>query len=113
MEFKIINEMKNINEIDIKSNNKLQVIFKHSTTCSVSFFIKKSILNEMVNFEGSEFDIYYLDLLAFRNISNAISSYYSVKHESPQILIIENGKCIYNASHSEVSLEIDLLTLAN
>ncbi|MCM8540032.1 MAG: homoserine dehydrogenase, partial [Lentisphaeraceae bacterium] len=50
-------------------------------------------------------DVHYLDLIAFREISQEIASRYSVIHESPQILVINNGTCSYSASHSDVSFE--------
>lgn len=46
---------------------------------------------------------YYLDLLAYRPISDSIARDFSVTHQSPQILLIKNGKCVYNASHHHIS----------
>ena len=46
---------------------------------------------------------YILDLLSHREISNKIESIFSVKHESPQVLIIKEGKCIQYLSHQEIS----------
>ena len=54
--------------------------------------------------------ISYLDLIAYREVSNAIASKFNVFHESPQILLIQNGKCTYHASHSDITLEkVDVL----
>lgn len=49
--------------------------------------------------------VYYLDLLKHRDVSNAIVDKIAVKHESPQALVIKNGKCIYHASHNVISAE--------
>ena len=46
---------------------------------------------------------YYLDLLSHRDISNEVATIFSVEHASPQVLLIKNGVCIYNASHSNIS----------
>jgi bacillithiol system protein YtxJ len=92
-------------EIDEKSIKKKQVLFKHSTRCSVSSFAKRVLTNEYSEEVKQEADVYYLDLIAFREISNLIASRYNVHHESPQILVIEEGKCIFNASHSDVSFK--------
>lgn len=108
MEYKILNEINQLSEIDIQSNSKIQIIYKHSTQCSVSYFANKNLLKEMKDINSNTSDIYYLDLITYRNISNAISTRYGIRHESPQLLIIKDGKCIYDASHSDVLLKIAL-----
>jgi bacillithiol system protein YtxJ len=49
--------------------------------------------------------LYYLDLISYRDISNAIETTFKVHHESPQLLLIKDGECIYETSHSEISAE--------
>lgn len=103
------NKLTNINQIEELNNKSFQVpqvIFKHSTRC----FISKSVLQ---NFESDyedlnnipKADFYFLDLIAFRNISNHIAEHYNVTHESPQLLMINKGKCTYNDSHSSINLD--------
>ena len=104
MEFKVLNNINQLAEIDELSKRKKQIIFKHSTRCSVSAFAKKVLLSEFSDDMEKVFDVYYLDLLNYRELSNKIASRYSVHHESPQILIISDGNCIYDASHDDVSL---------
>ena len=48
---------------------------------------------------------YYLDLLNYREISNAIAEIFHVLHQSPQILLIHNGECTFEATHGEISAE--------
>jgi len=100
-----LNSVEQLNEIDEKSKEKAQVIFKHSTRCSVSTFAKRILTSEYNDEVQAKADVYYLDLISFREVSNEIASRYSVYHESPQILVIKDGKCVYDASHSEVSFE--------
>ena len=45
-------------------------------------------------------EIHYLDLIAYRDVSNEIAESFGVRHESPQVLLIKNGKSIFDASHS-------------
>jgi bacillithiol system protein YtxJ len=54
---------------------------------------------------------FFLDLLNYRDISNSIAQTYSVKHESPQVLLIKNARCVYSASHAEVNPETILAHL--
>ncbi|MBP6430520.1 MAG: bacillithiol system redox-active protein YtxJ [Ferruginibacter sp.] len=79
-----------------------QVIFKHSTRCSISN-VAKNRLEKSAAPEGVDF--YYLDLLNYRNISNKIAEKFSVFHESPQILLIKNGECVYDESHGGIMMD--------
>jgi bacillithiol system protein YtxJ len=79
-----------------------QVILKHSTTCSIS----KMALARLERAEApTSIQFYYLDLLNYRAISNAIAEKFSVYHESPQILLIKNGECIFDESHGGIQME--------
>ncbi|MCX6295864.1 MAG: bacillithiol system redox-active protein YtxJ [Bacteroidetes bacterium] len=85
-----------------KNDIKAVVLLKHSTRCSIS----SMALNRLErSWKLSEMEVptYLLDLLNYRNISNKIESVFSIPHESPQVLVIKNGKCIYAASHSDIS----------
>jgi bacillithiol system protein YtxJ len=80
------------------------VIFKHSTRCSVSMMAKKRFEFEWDAIpEGTP--VYFLDLISYREVSNKIAEQFQVHHESPQMLLIKNGECIYETSHGEISAE--------
>ncbi len=89
---------------EIQQSPQASVIFKHSTRCSISMMAKKRFeldwdaLPENTN-------LYFLDLIRFREISNSIASVFNVYHESPQLLLIKDGECVYDASHGEISAE--------
>jgi bacillithiol system protein YtxJ len=78
------------------------LVFKHSTRCSIS----SMALNRLKGL-GDDFlqntPFYYLDLIAYRDLSSSIADQTGVRHESPQILIIDKGECRYHASHMEIS----------
>lgn len=50
-------------------------------------------------------DFYFLDIISHRNISNKIAQDFNIHHESPQVLIINKGTCIYDESHSGIDME--------
>lgn len=81
---------------------KPQVIFKHSTRCSTSILAKNRLEREKA---PSDVDFYYLDLLTYRQISNLIAESFNVWHESPQVLVIRDGECIYDESHLGIQME--------
>lgn len=90
-----------LDDIAAKSFSNPQAIFKHSTTCSIS----SMALSRLQRAEApANIDFYYLDLLKFRDISAAISEKFSVHHESPQIIILKNGECVYDESHYAISM---------
>ena len=80
------------------------LIFKHSTHCSISA-IAKSRLEKSWDFAADDIKPYYLDLITFRSVSNAIAEKFGVYHESPQVLLIRNGECTYDASHLDISIQ--------
>jgi bacillithiol system protein YtxJ len=78
-------------------------VFKHSTRCSISMMAWDRLRRQW-NFDPAVFPFYYLDLIQHRDISAALASDFDVEHESPQLLVIKNGRCIYHASHSDISV---------
>lgn len=100
MEWNKLNHISQLDEINTASNKEKIMIFKHSTRCSISV----SALNRIERNWNNENDTvkikpYYLDLITHRDISNKIAQHWNIEHESPQVLVIENEKCIYNNSH--------------
>ena len=79
-------------------------IFKHSTSCFISKTVLKNFEKEIENSGEQNVSFYFLDLLAFRPISNKIAEDFAIRHESPQLIVLENGKAINNASHQDISL---------
>lgn len=80
------------------------LIFKHSTTCPISSIAKKRLEMEW-EFGEEVLEAYYLDLHRFREVSNHIASHFGVQHESPQVLVIQQGKATYDASHLSIRAE--------
>ena len=101
-----LNATAQLNHIVSKSNTKPQVIFKHSTRCGIS----RMVMNQFVDsydFSEKEIDLYFLDLLNNREVSNETGYKFQVMHESPQLIVIKNGVVVSHASHSSINA-IDL-----
>lgn len=92
-----------LDEIVENSNNKTIGIFKHSTRCSISRFALKRFENEY-NLED-KVDLYFLDLLNYRDVSNEIANRFELIHQSPQLILIKNGVAVYDASHSDIQAD--------
>lgn len=95
-----LQDLNQLNEIIQVSTTKPVLIFKHSTTCSISRMAFKNFENEFDQI--SKIEIYYLDLLNFRAISNEIATRFGVVHQSPQVILIKDGVSVYDASHENI-----------
>ncbi|MBC7524961.1 MAG: bacillithiol system redox-active protein YtxJ [Flavobacterium sp.] len=102
-----LTDLGQLNEIIDISTTKPVVIFKHSTRCSISRMALKQFENEFDLHE--KVTPYFLDLLNHRDISNEIATRFEVTHQSPQLILIQDGKSVYNVSHSDIQVE-DLKT---
>jgi len=91
-----------LEDIKIKSADRPQVIFKHSTRCSTSAVVKGRLERAK---EPEAIDFYYLDLLNYRPVSNRISDVFRIDHQSPQVLLIRNGECVYDESHMGITMD--------
>ena len=98
-----LTDLGQLNEIIQESVDKPVLLFKHSTRCGVSRMTLKQFENEY-DLED-QVTPYFLDLLEYRSISNAIAERFGVQHQSPQLLLIRNGKSVYDASHSEIYVD--------
>lgn len=95
-----LTDLGQLNEIIELSNTKAVAIFKHSTRCSISRMALKQFENEFVL--DDKITLYFLDLLNYRAVSNEIASRFGVEHQSPQLIVIKNGKVLHDASHSDI-----------
>ncbi|EKT4500774.1 bacillithiol system redox-active protein YtxJ [Flavobacterium psychrophilum] len=95
-----LSDLGQLNEIKDLSHEKTVVIFKHSTRCSVSRMVLKQFENEY-NLEN-KLALYFLDLLEHRDISNEIANSFGIVHQSPQLIVIQKGVAVYNASHESI-----------
>ena len=98
-----LTDLGQLSEIIEISNEKPVAIFKHSTRCSVSRMALKQFENEFNS--SDKVTPYFLDLIAHRDISNEIATRFGVTHQSPQLILIKEGKAVYNVSHSDIDAE--------
>lgn len=96
--FTPITASSNLEEIVNKSFEKPVLVFKHSTACPISGIVYNRI-EESSEDLAEKFDCYLLLVIESRSASNAIADTVSIKHESPQVLLLKNGACVFNESH--------------
>lgn len=98
-----LTDINQIGQIVQRSHQQPCLIFKHSTTCPVSSIAKHRLEGDW-DFATDELEGYYLDLLAYRPVSNAVAEQLHVHHESPQIILITKGEVVLDASHLGISI---------
>lgn len=109
MDWKELTSDEHLDAIRKESAAKIQVIFKHSTRCAISSMAK----NRLERAETPVFiDFHLLDLIRYRSLSNKIEEQFKVYHESPQVLVIKDGQCIYDESHNGISMD-EILSFTN
>jgi len=92
-----------IDQLITESAKKPVLIFKHSTRCSISSMSLDRLLRNWKEEDSIQITPYYLDLIAFRSVSNLVAERFGIPHESPQVLLIQKGKVTYHESHYGIS----------
>jgi bacillithiol system protein YtxJ len=85
-----------------RRSEKGVVIFKHSTRCAISA-MALSRLQRSWTLPEDVLPVYLLDLIQYRDVSNAIAEKFQVAHESPQLLLLKDGEVVYHASHYSIN----------
>lgn len=105
MKWNQLTDLQQLEAIKKESTEKPVLIFKHSTRCNISRATLDRLERSWKEDEMRTLKPYYLDLITYRPISNTIAEEFQVEHESPQILIIENGKSVLDLSHFEIQYD--------
>lgn len=101
-------ELRSANQIETireESKENPVLIFKYSSRCSISRMALDRLERSWDESDMQMVKPYFLDLITYRNVSNQIADVFDVEHESPQVLIIENEKSIYDQSHMGIQYE--------
>ncbi len=102
MNWKELSSAEQLAELIELSKTRPQVIFKHSTRCSISSMARARL--ERSEQPGTA-DFHFLDLIRYRQLSDKVATDLSITHESPQVLVIRNTECVYEESHNGINME--------
>lgn len=105
-----LNSEQELSDILQTSNRKTQVIYKHSSRCATSYFAQKNVESVSAD-KQKQADYYIIDVIGQRPLSMHIANELGIRHESPQLFIIEDGEVVWNGSHNQIQAEVleDLL----
>jgi bacillithiol system protein YtxJ len=101
MNWKMLETEDELKNVIALSATKPQAIYKHSTRCGISKFVRNNLEREWQIAEDA-MDVYFLDIIAHRPISNLVAELLHVHHESPQMIVVKQGEVIYSSSHDSI-----------
>ena len=99
-------ELESINDLDEYielSKSKPVFLFKHSTRCPISTFAQKEYYKHVESADREKVEYTFLDLIAFRNVSNAIAEKTGVVHQSPQAILLVDGDAVWSDTHTQIT----------
>jgi bacillithiol system protein YtxJ len=103
MNWNKLTNLDQLEEIKVMSHQKPVLIFKHSSRCSISSMALDRLIRNWKDQDLEKITPFFLDLIAYRSVSNQIEETFGVPHESPQVLLIREGKSVYDESHYQIS----------
>ncbi len=103
MKWTALTSIAQLDEIRELSYQQPVLLFKHSTRCSISTTALSRLERSWKDEEMEYLKPYFLDLIAYRPVSNAVAEIFDVQHQSPQVLLIHKGECVYNTSHLDIA----------
>ena len=102
-DWKVLDQISQLDDIIKESEEHKVAILKHSTSCGISHMVKDQLESGWSIPQG-DLQLYYLDLLAHRDISNEIASRFNVVHQSPQVIVLDKGSVVHSASHHSINV---------
>lgn len=88
-----------------ESKKKPVFVFKHSTECPISAgaAYRTNVWLKKAHKDAPK--IYFVKVIERRPVSQKIEAEVEVKHESPQLLLLKDGKSVWNTSHEAITSE--------
>jgi bacillithiol system protein YtxJ len=77
-----------------------KLLFKHSTTCPIS---AKAHEEFQAYAQGADTPAAIVHVIEDRPVSNQIAEDFGIKHESPQIFLLDGGEVRWNTSHWKIT----------
>jgi len=103
MEWIKLTDENQINDIKEFSKTGVAIVYKHSYKCATCTMALSRMEKSWNKDEMHNARPFFVNVIDARPLSNKIAEVFGVRHESPQILIIKNEKCVYSASHLGIS----------
>ena len=93
-----VNTTEELDGLFEKSSEQPVFLFKHSLTCPISAGVFEIV-------SGIDTDVHLVVVQHSQDVSKELAAKSGVRHESPQAIIIKDGKPVYHASHYDVTAQ--------
>ena len=93
-----VDSLEGLERLVAESHQRPVVLFKHSLTCGISSGVYRIVENVAA-------DVNVVVIQTHRHVSNEITARTGVRHESPQAIVLRDGKPVYHASHYDIEAE--------
>lgn len=97
-----LHSMEQLEELEKVSTERPVAILKHSTRCGISRMVLRNFESDYELDDNEPIELYFLDLISHRDISNEIASRFKVRHESPQLIVLKNREVVHHSSHQQI-----------
>ena len=110
-----LTHLQRLEELDVlleESNDRPLLLFKHSLSCGTSYEALDELIDHL-NRRPAEAGHYVTDRLparyamitvqTHRELSTTVAKRLGVRHETPQALLIREGRVVWSASHFRVT----------
>jgi bacillithiol system protein YtxJ len=101
-ELKTLEHLDDLDQLLAASSAEPILLFKHSYSCGVSAEALDELLSHL-NGRINSGPVAMVTVQTHREVSNAVSKRLGVRHETPQALLIRNGRVVWSASHFRVT----------
>ncbi len=97
-----LEDMGQLEALGKKDGPLYRVVFKHSTRCGLSAMMLRRFESTWAGLE-TDTAFYLLDLVRYRELSDALADRFDLRHQSPQVLLIRQGELVASASHGDIA----------
>lgn len=97
--FMTITDPAAIDRVVAQSRQGPVILFKHDFACSISAMAYRE-LSRLPN------DVLLIDVERAKEVASAVAERTGVEHESPQVLILRDGACVWAASHFDIHADV-------
>lgn len=93
---------KGLEDAVARSHREPVVLFKHSAWCGLSTYAHRE-LSKLT--QPDDPPVYCIVVQHARRLTTAVEERFGIRHESPQVIVLFEGKPVFDASHGRVTAE--------
>ena len=85
-----------------RSSERPQLLFKHSIHCGLSGMAMSEFESHLKQ-PAPDVDYWLLTVQTARTVSNEVETRLGIRHETPQAILVRDGRAVWNASHRGIT----------